>query len=379
MERGSSAGTLAGSAATGARSRAGGTETSAAVRIAAPKRRDRDRSSQQTASLFAEADGAGGVDGEAAASGSEEDEHASPKVIPLEAPREFKGATRFEDDITTRAEDVSVSDERVFTEMPVSEFGSALLRGMGWSPGQPIGRSKKAVIKPYVPTVRGGRMGLGGIKIVNKKESAGDEKAGKQGDANPERKSDGATAEPLRLGYRASETASGSGAVSRPDLGTDPLSVPSRDQSKKRKRKSSPSLSSSSAGRMRPGSGKSSAPTREWLQPGIRVRVASKKVGGGAHYGRKGVVQEVLRSSSGTIVCTLLMDTGARVDKVKERWLHTALPKPGGRVCVVGRRSDRGRAGVLLERDKRRQRATIQFLDDHVISTFAYDEVAELV
>ncbi len=48
-----------------------------------------------------------------------------------------------------------------YEELPVEEFGEALLRGMGWEKGKPIGRNSKTAVAPVEYVRRQGREGLG--------------------------------------------------------------------------------------------------------------------------------------------------------------------------------------------------------------------------
>lgn len=50
-----------------------------------------------------------------------------------------------------------------YENVPVEEFGEALLRGMGWEKGKPIGRNCKTVVVPIEHTKRVGREGLGAV------------------------------------------------------------------------------------------------------------------------------------------------------------------------------------------------------------------------
>jgi len=65
---------------------------------------------------------------------------------------------RFRFDVASRPESSSLDD---YQRIPVHLFGEALLRGMSWSPGQPIGMTNKVVALPieYIP--RAHRLGLG--------------------------------------------------------------------------------------------------------------------------------------------------------------------------------------------------------------------------
>ncbi|XP_019849722.1 PREDICTED: G patch domain and KOW motifs-containing protein-like [Amphimedon queenslandica] len=61
-------------------------------------------------------------------------------------------------DLPYRPEESTLSD---YASMPIEHFGSAMLKGMGWKPGQAIGLNKKGLIEPieYIP--HPGGLGLG--------------------------------------------------------------------------------------------------------------------------------------------------------------------------------------------------------------------------
>lgn len=49
-------------------------------------------------------------------------------------------STAFRNDVANRPDETTMED---YERMPVEHFGAALLRGMGWSEGQGIGRNRK--------------------------------------------------------------------------------------------------------------------------------------------------------------------------------------------------------------------------------------------
>jgi hypothetical protein len=244
-------------------------------------------------------------------------------AIPLQESSLFSGATKFEDDIADRPEALSVDDEMVFKAMPVEAFGMAMLRGMGWAPGKPVGGTVQAIVAPYVPETRGGRMGIGAIKALEEAEQ--------------------------------------------------------QEEGKKKKKKKTTEATVSTM----PTTSLSGAASDRWLCSGIRVRIVDEtmQLDGGRRYGQKGVVNDVSPAEDGGVECTLVMDSdGVTVAGAHGLWLSTALPKKGGRVRVVdGDR--RGNTGVLLKRDKKRQQATIQFdnVSSGATSVLSYDQVSELV
>ncbi|KAJ7563410.1 hypothetical protein O6H91_03G109000 [Diphasiastrum complanatum] len=53
----------------------------------------------------------------------------------------------------------------VYEQMPIEEFGEAMLRGMGWDKGKPIGRNSKVVVEPVQYVRRSGMEGLGATPL----------------------------------------------------------------------------------------------------------------------------------------------------------------------------------------------------------------------
>ncbi|XP_036149567.1 G-patch domain and KOW motifs-containing protein isoform X3 [Monomorium pharaonis] len=66
--------------------------------------------------------------------------------------------------------DVKESTLEDYEKVPVNIFGSAMLRGMGWKPGEGIGKNPK-LAKPVVPELRPSGMGLGADKVAVQKLS----------------------------------------------------------------------------------------------------------------------------------------------------------------------------------------------------------------
>ncbi|KAI0261367.1 DExH-box splicing factor binding site-domain-containing protein [Gloeopeniophorella convolvens] len=79
--------------------------------------------------------------------------------------------------------DVSTLDD--YDRVPVSQFGAALLRGMGWKPGEPASRDKKrGIVEPWLPPSRPALLGIG----AKEREVFDDGSGGKRGPSRPERK-----------------------------------------------------------------------------------------------------------------------------------------------------------------------------------------------
>ncbi|GBG90266.1 hypothetical protein CBR_g50444 [Chara braunii] len=92
-----------------------------------------------------------------------------------------------------------VDDTETYETMPIELFGEALLRGMGWEQGKPLGRRADSVIEPMEYRPRPDRLGLGAVagrppqdEATGKKQKTGDRKArGPRADMAPPIGSDG--------------------------------------------------------------------------------------------------------------------------------------------------------------------------------------------
>ncbi len=99
--------------------------------------------------LIADADGGDGTEG------------STMDVIPManslrSAPTEDDA---FREDVEQLPNEATLQD---YERMPVSQFGAALLRGMGWKPGEPASRNKnRGIVEPWLPTARPALLGIG--------------------------------------------------------------------------------------------------------------------------------------------------------------------------------------------------------------------------
>ncbi|GAA5899689.1 hypothetical protein JCM5296_001401 [Sporobolomyces johnsonii] len=67
-------------------------------------------------------------------------------------------ADAFKRDVESRPDMASLED---YARVPVGEFGLAMLRGMGWAPGQAASRSGRGAIEAHVPSSRPALLGIG--------------------------------------------------------------------------------------------------------------------------------------------------------------------------------------------------------------------------
>lgn len=94
------------------------------------------------------------------------------KIIPLVMQNTVPDGYETKDklDVSLRPDQPTIDD---YDKVPVEEFGLAMLRGMGWKPGEPVGKSSKGVVQPVEVIIRPKGLGLGAAasaKIVVQNE-----------------------------------------------------------------------------------------------------------------------------------------------------------------------------------------------------------------
>lgn len=236
-------------------------------------------------------------------------------------------------------------------DVPVEGFGAAILAGYGWSEGKGIGRNSKEDPKVFEYKQRSGTEGFG---YVPQAPSAG-KKSQK---------------EEIAAGFK-SVNEKNSDAVDRnklkPDSGekkekrnTDRRHDESSREEKRTKYNVTPCIEKT--------------PVR-WLRSHIRVRIVSKKFGGGKLYLKKGEVVDVV----GPTTCDIRID-GRRelVQGVDQGILETALPKSGGSVLVLYGKH-KGVFGSLVERDSEKETGIVRDADSHALINVSLEQIAEYV
>ncbi|KAI0828611.1 DExH-box splicing factor binding site-domain-containing protein [Trametes gibbosa] len=113
----------------------------------------------------------------AAASGGD-DGFDGPQIDIIPAPSEDDA---YKQDVEELPESASLAD---YDRVPVSQFGAALLRGMGWKEGMAASKRGKGMVEPWLPQARPALLGIG----AKEKEVFDDGSKKKGGKARPERR-----------------------------------------------------------------------------------------------------------------------------------------------------------------------------------------------
>ncbi|XP_024526719.1 protein MOS2 [Selaginella moellendorffii] len=298
-----------------------------------------------------------------------------------------------------------------YDAMPVEKFGQALLLGMGWRDGRGIGRRATEDVKATEFVRRPERLGLGAVPAPKEEKKKKVIKPGESREAKPDLVApvgpDGKVRHRVEIGEKLVERAkrgvyggkvmtivSGRHAglrgevLGRKDKVANPgevvgvklagsgetVEVDAKNLADVGSVEEENAMKRLKELRIQRGDGGGDDErARPWLRSQIRVRVVSKRFQGGRLYLKKGRVIDVVAPT----VCHIVLDeSGDLVEEVKQEYLETAIPKPGGRVIVVGGKL-RGSIGKLLERDSKKQVAVVQMEESFEMATLDLDHLAE--
>ncbi|KAF3812816.1 G-patch domain and KOW motifs-containing protein [Mirounga angustirostris] len=332
-------------------------------------------------------------------------------------------------DSEPRAE--TVPEEADYEAVPVEAYGLAMLRGMGWKPGEGIGRTFNQVVKPRVNLLRPKGLGLGAnLNEVQALVSTGphhqpkpDEEQEKDKEDQPRGLVPGGAVVVLSGPHRGLygkvegldpdnvravvRLAVGNRMVTVSEYCLRPVSqqefdkncldlsqmsktspgqqngtasswkaLPDQDLSgrwedSERKRKHLPDRQEEPAAK----SEKAGPRSQHWLHRDLRVRFVDRQHKGGQYYNTKMTIEDVL--SPDTCVCRT--DEGRILEGIKEGMLETLVPKVEGNRVMVVLGPQAGRVGHLLGRDTERSRALVQLRRENQLVELHYDAVCQYV
>ncbi|KAI0293484.1 DExH-box splicing factor binding site-domain-containing protein [Multifurca ochricompacta] len=112
-----------------------------------------------------------------------DDSHEEPviDIIPMTR-RQPTEDDAFKQDVDELPDQATLID---YERIPVAQFGAAMLRGMGWKPGEPASRNKKrGIVEPWIPSPRPALLGIG----AKEREIFDDGSGGRRTAARPDRK-----------------------------------------------------------------------------------------------------------------------------------------------------------------------------------------------
>ena len=112
----------------------------------------------------------------------------------------------------------------------------------------------------------------------------------------------------------------------------------------------------------------------KWITPNIMIRVFSKKPQDGKLYDKKLEVIDILDDYTFTVID----EKGQIYDELREEDVETALPKLQGLVKII-KGENKGKLGMLLERNKEKNEVIIQLVDTLEILICSQDDCAQYI
>lgn len=299
---------------------------------------------------------------------------------------------KFKHDLAQRAANIDASST-CYSAVPISAFGEALLRGMGWdgsrlleaeqaeSQARPKRLGLGAKVRPPSPPAKQRTRKPGEQKAVE--DSTWAKEAARKVAAQKLHPGDIVWLRDPRFvkkaGVTRAQVARTSGVpglnaveVALEESGElvslnrdDAIAVPSDELEAKpfraaRKRDRHEDTAPSGGTKK----ARDDASTREWILPAIRVRILEK----GPHCGLKG---DILNVRDGRATVTL--DGGTKAGAFSQRHLETVVPSVGDAVVVL-RGPLRARQGPVLKKDRGREEVCVEF--DGRREYFRFDHVS---
>jgi len=317
-------------------------------------------------------------------------------------------------DIASRPSETSLE---AYENIPIEEFGMAMLLGMGYEEGKPIGKNGKGLVQPiqYVP--RHHRTGLGAEPKMLLPSDVKQKKYIKPGESREPKPTmvlpkdaDGHQRNYRNLDeklvpYKPNILAPGASVaiisglhdgltgivklmdsenaivvlpndehieVSVSDLSLMNMQNAIEPIDNKKKRKENPSNENSSEDRKMSKSEQPKIAKSSWLRPHIIVRIISKTLKDGMYYNKKARVLDV--ASSGVCQVELLDASKKLLDGIKERWIETVIPKPDELVMVL-KGEFIGKRGSVIQSDN--HSAIVKILETLEFKTYPLDDISE--
>ncbi|XP_055984624.1 G-patch domain and KOW motifs-containing protein [Sorex fumeus] len=315
----------------------------------------------------------------------------------------------------------TLPEEANYEAVPVEAYGLAMLRGMGWKPGEGIGRTFNQVVKPRVNSLRPKGLGLGAcLAELQSLAPAGphrppkpNEECEKDKEEQPKELVPGGAVVMLSGPHRGLygkvegldpdnaramvRLATKSHMVTVSEYCLRPVSQQEFDKNTNsgqadrsyprqlngkgsqdldlwedshRKRKHLPDRQSRPSAK---GNAVTASRTQHWLHRDLRVRFVDKQHKGGHYYNTKMTIEDVL--SPGICVCRT--DEGRILEGLKEDMLETLVPKVEGHRVMVVLGPQAGKVGRLLGRDQARSRAMVQLQRENQLVELHYDAVCQ--
>ncbi|KAM9324910.1 G-patch domain and KOW motifs-containing protein [Gastrophryne carolinensis] len=322
-----------------------------------------------------------------------------------------------------------------YDQVPVEQYGMAMLRGMGWKEGEGIGKTFKQDIKPLEQKLRPKGLGLGADRsALQELEPQKPRKPLKPGDEQEESKGLGpgsavliqngahkdlygkvegidadncramvklaiggkvvtvsqfalklvSSAEYTKYAKDLSRLSKAEKQKEQREAKEERHRERSPDKEKRKERTETQEEHRNGHSSSRDKRHRQRSPDKEkdrkklkqeaprWLHRDLKVRFIDKHYKGGKYYNSKMLVEDVLSPT----VCVCRTDNGRILEDIKQDMLETLIPKEEGDWVMVVLGKHRGQVGKILHRDRQKSRALVQLQGDHDGAvTLSYDVI----
>lgn len=347
-----------------------------------------------------------------------------PTVIANSVPSEIENEDHL--DVSHRAEASTIED---YENVPIEQYGLAMLRGMGWKPGDGIGGYKKQVVQIFDPQCRPKGLGLGATRTSNDpvavkdgeeklslKRGAfvlieGGAKRGMYGEVEGLDEENGRVVIKLGVGkeivsvseniiklvnmaefkergkvlnlnkyekYKESDRKRREQEEKEYYKSTDKRRYKESERYSRRSRSCSRDYKKaryqSSEDEYSPEVKKAKI-VKVWVRPLLRVRCIDNKFKGGKYYNVKMEVLDVVTNES----CDCRTDEGKLLENVRTDKLETIVPKKDGGIVMVVRGERKGEIGQIIGRNREKYIASVQLYQSQDVVSLDYDSVCEFL
>ncbi|KRZ78076.1 G patch domain and KOW motifs-containing protein [Trichinella papuae] len=291
-----------------------------------------------------------------------------------------------------------------YDTVPVSDYGKAILKGLGWREGKGIGKTHQKVVAVIHSTPRPKGLGLGAVLPSVKKQKI--DESGKTDDLS------------LKIGALVRWNSSHNGtlygkvismdednsrvmcqtALSKKTVSLSQFSITvvtadeyaakakcinqskfeEYKQKSKNDNKVNNSVQISSSDELlkneKPQTSESQiSRPRGWVYPQIRVRFVDRNFAKGKFYKLKAYVDDVVAHGC----CTIVFDNGEVLENIRESQIETVIPRQEQSSVMVVCGTFRGQLGRIVHRDTRNCRVLVALAENTV--ELSYDDVCEYI
>lgn len=277
-----------------------------------------------------------------------------------------------------------------YNDVPISDFGEALMRGMGWEKGKGVGRNRK-IVEPIDFDKQKRTLGV----TIHEEEAAEAEKIFhefKLGEyieiaAGQDK---GKHAKILSLSLETSRCIVRLPSEEIIDLAIINIKKGSRQEYLKQRDDCQETVQDvfvappakrvkqekSSAGKVsQNGLSKSTNSGHAWLHRDLKVRVVSKEFSGGKYYCKKLDIVDIV--DPWTCVCRT--EGGRLLENVPQSILETVVPKKKGSLLMLLSKDNRFEIAELEEKDSKSSSVVCVTLIEKDVVTASYDDVCQYI